>query len=749
MVSPRNVVPGPVADERVIDGRDGQYADIGFVGVTDAVAAALEDQGIENLYQHQADAISAVNHGDNVVIATETASGKSLCYTVPALEAALDGQTVLYVAPTTALINDQADTLKAYAEAAGLGAEEVARYTGQLSRTEKRNVREQQPRILLTTVDMLHMSLLPYGRQRTWDWFFGQLDLVVIDELHMFRGVFGSHVSLVFRRLQRMVDLFDRMPTAIACSATIGNPVEHAAKVTGFTGWELIDEDMSAAGPTHWVVADNDGSSHTPSKVIMTDLVQNDTQAVAFTRARQAAERYAELTKQALRDEDEPTLANKVRPYHAALTDKERREAETDIRNGEALGVWSTNALEVGVDVGSLDAAVIDGYPGSRMEVHQQAGRAGRGTDKSFVFLVPGNDSLDQHMAKHPDKLFGEAEQAQVNPANQEILPRHMGQAAKEAPLNGTDAMFFPAFRDSLETAERKGFVRKDGDRWVATEKVEGRPFGLRNVSDRNIALVDGAKGERITELSYESAIQDAYPDAIYMHQGNRYEVDNFKADDDVAYLTPLNGEVDYYTQPQKQKRVEVKEELAYLEGDKLDVFLANVRVHGNVTGYYKKSKSTNKTIKSVDYGVGQSLPFSFNTRAIGFSLKDEPDVAALGDGLHAAEHAMIGVMPLHVLCDRRNDLGGLSIELHSHTGEPTIFVHEGHEGGVGLVDTAFDELEEIVGEALTTVTDCDCIDGCGACIYSPTCGNANEHLDKADGEAILQFLKDRLPDTT
>lgn len=739
-------MPGPVADERVTDGRDGEYADIDTVNISEAVADALTDQGIGSLYRHQADAISAVNDEDNVVIATATASGKSVCYTVPALEAALSGKTVLYVAPTTALINDQADTLKEYAEAAGLGAEQVARYTGQLSRTEKKDVREAQPRILLTTVDMLHMSLLPYARQRTWDWFFSDLDLVVIDELHMFRGVFGSHVSLVFRRLQRMVDVFGQRPRAIACSATIGNPVEHATKVTGFAGWELFDEDTSAAGPKHWVVADNDGSSHTPSKVIMTELVQNDTQAVAFTRARQGAERYAELTKQELRDADDASLANRVMPYHAALNDVERREAEASIRNGDALGVWSTNALEVGVDVGSLDAAVIDGYPGSRMEVHQQAGRAGRGTDTSYVFLVPGNDSLDQHIASHPDKLFEEAEQAQVNPANAEILPRHLGQAAKEQPLTGKDAMFFPAFRDSLEKAERKGFVRKDGDRWTATEKVEGRPFGLRNVSDRSIALVDGAKGERITELPYESAIQDAYPDAIYMHRGQRYEVENFKPDDDVAYLQPLNGEVDYYTQPQKQKRIEVKEELAYLDGDRLDVYLANVRVHGNVTGYFKKSKSTNKTIQTVDYGIGESLPFSFNTRAIGFSLKDEPGVGVLADGLHAAEHTMIGVLPLHVLCDRRNDLGGLSIELHSHTGEPSIFIHEGHEGGVGLVDTAFDELGEIIEEALATIMDCDCIDGCGSCIYSPTCGNANEHLDKQDGEDILRFLREELP---
>ncbi|MDY6771670.1 MAG: DEAD/DEAH box helicase [Candidatus Nanohaloarchaea archaeon] len=744
-MDPRQIVPGPLKDTITKDATDGTFA--GTDDLNDQVEQTLEQHGITKLYQHQQEALDALDDGSNVILSTPTASGKSLVYTIPALERALDGKRTLYIAPMRALINDQTETLRDYVQAAGMAPGAVQSYTGQLDRGEKRKVREQRPRMLLTTIDMVHYSLLPYATQQTWSWLFNSLDLIVVDELHEFRGVFGSHVALVFRRLQRILDHFDADPDIVACSATIGNPVEHARKVTGTEDWHGIDEDSSATGEKRWVIADNQDSPHPVSKQIMQNLVERDVQTLAFTNARQTSERYARNLTQDLREEERAELADKIRAYHAALSDDERRTVERKIRSGELLGVWSTTALELGVDIGSLDAVVIDGYPGSRMQVQQQAGRAGRGEEESHVFLVPGSDNLDHYIAANTDELFAEPESAKVNPSNTEILPQHIAQAAVERPVTERDDDYFGRFQEGLLSAAEAGLIEQGGRRWMPTDEAKGKPFNLRNIDDRTIYL-NTSSGKTLTTLSYGDAIKDVYPEAIYLHGGRQYRVEAFDTDRDQVTLERKRQRLSYYTKPQKDKQIEVNEELERREGDRVDVFLADVTVHGNVTGYFERDKSTNETIATHDYAPDRQLPFSFRTKAIGFKLKGTPkEVDTLGDGLHAAEHAIIGVMPLHVLCDRNHDLGGLSTELHGYTGGPAIFIHEGHEGGVGLVDEAFDILATIVEEGLETVDGCDCEEGCDACVYSPTCGNANQHLDKQDGATILDFLDRKLPD--
>ncbi|MDY6777868.1 MAG: Zn-binding domain-containing protein [Candidatus Nanohaloarchaea archaeon] len=430
-------------------------------------------------------------------------------------------------------------------------------------------------------------------------------------------------------------------------------------------------------------------------------------------------------------------MADRIAAYHAALSDDERRKVEERIRNGDLLGIWSTNALELGVDIGTLDAVVIDGYPGSRMQVQQQAGRAGRGEEDSHVFMVPGSDNLDHYIARNTDELFAEPESAKINPENTEILPHHIAQAAVERPVTEQDSNYFGRFQDGLRSATEAGMIEQNGGRWIPTDEVKGKPFNLRNIDDRTIYL-NTTDGTTLTTLSYGDAIKDVYPEAIYLHSGKQYRVKEFDTGHDQVTLQRKRKQLSYYTRPQKDKQIEVNEELERHKADRLDVFLADVTVHGNVTGYFERDKSTNETIATHDYPPGRQLPFSFRTKAIGFELKGTPkDIDMLGDGLHAAEHAMIGVMPLHVLCDRNHDLGGLSTELHGYTGSPTIFIHEGHEGGVGLVDEAFDILATIVEEAMETVTGCDCEEGCDACVYSPTCGNAN----KQDGVTLLDYL--------
>ena len=729
--------------EKLQDGRKGEYRE--YDDLDERVRKGLEDQGIERLYRHQTEALEAVDSGKNVVISTPTASGKSLVYTIPAVTRALEGKRTLYISPMRALINDQKKSIRSIAGSSGLFPSKVQSYSGQLSRDEKRIVRNSHPMVLLSTIDMVHYSLLPYARKSTWSWLFETLDLIVVDELHEFRGIFGSHVSLVFRRMKRILDHFDSDPSVVCCSATIGNPVEHAEKVTGFSNFRSIEKDYSSSGRRRWTVIDNNSSPHPKAKSIMEELVKDDIQTITFTKARQTSERYAMNMRSSLREEGEDEKAEKVVAYHAALNNDDRRTLENSIKSKEILGIWSTKALELGVDIGSMDAAIIDGYPGSRMQMMQQSGRAGRGMGESNVYLVPGTNSLDQYIAENPDRIFDTPENAIVNPANSEIVPNHLAQANLEKGLSERDEEFFPDFEESLERALDRELLEKQADRYFS-KLPDGRPFNIRNISDRTVWLKDSSTGETISSLSYSSAIKDVYPDAIYLHGGKQYKVSEFDKKNDQVYLTPWEKNVSYYTKPLKEKQVEVNEEIERVEFSGVDVFLADVTVHGNVSGYYRKDRSNQEVIETERYGKENYLPFFFRTKAIGIDINGfMSDVDSVMDGLHAAEHAIIGVMPLHVLCDREHDLGGLSTPMHGYTGNPTIFVHEGHEGGVGLVDKAFSMFSKIFSEALETVEGCDCDEGCDGCVYSPSCGNANRHISKSDGISVLKFLKKKV----
>jgi DEAD/DEAH box helicase domain-containing protein len=743
-MDPKDLLPGPAADKRSLDAQQGSFVDLEHID--ERLHPVLEQEGIEQLYRHQADALDHIEDDTNVVVATQTASGKSLIYLIEALQRARNGGRTLYLSPLNALVNDQAETFTTYATRSGRDPSDVQRYTGQMSSYEKRKARDTEPHILLSNVDMLHMSLLPYAQQPTWDWFFSSLDLIVVDELHYYRGVLGSQVAMVFRRLRRILDEYGVDPAVIATSATIGNPVEHAAAVTGFTDWKSITRDHSSSGRTHWTVLDNDQSPHPKAKRISQNLISRGYQTITFGRARQLSERYILHLKQDLRRDGEEKKAEKVEAYHAALDNDHRTEIETRIKDGDLLGVWSTNALELGVDIGTLDAVVLDGYPGSRMNLHQQAGRAGRGEDDSFVFLVPGEDQLDQYMKHHPDELFGDVEDAKVNPGNVELLTDHLLMAAREKPLTEADRDYFDSFDAAIEAAEADRLLRQQGDRWVPDQRQDGPPFQIRNVVDRSITLIDTGPNEVLTDLNYEAAISDAYPGAVYLHGGTQYIVDDFDKEDDAAFLRPVSRDLEYFTDAEKDKSVHINEELRRETFGDIDVLLADVTVDGSVVGYYKKRRSDQQTLEHTSYDQNEFLPFSFQTKAIVLTLKDTPDeIDELKDGLHAAEHSMIGVLPLHILCDRRNDLGRLSTPLHVDTGHPTIFIHEGHPGGVGLVDDAHEILDQIVDEARDSIEECDCDDGCGSCIYSPTCGNANNHLDKDDGIQVLGFIQDAL----
>jgi DEAD/DEAH box helicase domain-containing protein len=809
---------GRIQHHERIPGREATLTDL---DLDYRIEMALARRDIDQLYHHQASAIEAVRTDQNVVLATPTASGKSLAYTIPAFERAIDhGGRTLYIAPQRALINDQEETLSALAGDLGLGAQVgVEQYTGQLTQDEKRAVRDRQPHTVLTTPDTLHYALLPWAG-RLWEWFFRQLDTVVIDEVHEYRGIFGSHVSLVLRRLNRVCERYDTDPNVICCSATIGNPAEHAGAVTGrpADSFTVVDEDTSATGPTNWlfwnpprksdsnneqtsqpdeiintapadaqsdVRAETDGSSakieptaesavsadsgedietggarrspHAETVGLFCDLVMRGYQTLVFTRSRQGAERYADWCADRLRARNEHDLADATTAYQAALKQDRREEIEEGLHDGSIRGVWSTNALELGVDVGGLDVVLLDGYPGTRMSTHQRAGRAGRGDEASLVTLVGGNDQLDQYLMANPGSFFdGDPEHAVVNPANDQLMPGHVCSAATEAWLKpGDDRHFGESFPGVVsELDDEAKLDRRDthaGIRWFYDgDDSPQHEMSLRAIDDREVRLVDRLQSTTIARLPFADALRDAHPEAIYHHQGTTYEVADLDPDRGRALLE--STQTNHYTRALRDKQITVEQDLDEFSLDccpAVTVRFAEVTLREQIDSYLRFDGTEDEGTKVL---LDDPLPeTTLRTRALYFTVPPavEQRIRAQSreeDGfagaIHAVEHAMISLFPLELLCDRR-DIGGLSTPLHTHTGQSTIFIYDGYPGGVGLSRGGYERVEDLLRETRQLLADCPCESGCPACIQSPHCGNANDPLSKALALSLLDHLLD------
>jgi DEAD/DEAH box helicase domain-containing protein len=758
---------GQIADSRTLPGREPSFTEI---DLESRLADALADRGIESVYDHQAEAVDAVRDGDNVVLATRTASGKSLAYTIPAFERAMDhGGRTLYIGPQNALIQDQEETLTDLATGLGFGSRvSVAQYTGRMSDSEKRDVRDRRPTVLLSNPDMLHYALLPYA-YRLWEWFFSSLELVVIDEVHSYRGVFGSQVALTLRRLNRICERYDSDPQFVCCSATIGNPVEHAARTVGApeSSFTLVDEDTSGRGPRHWVLwnppeysdaqqerqSGRRKSSHTETKQLFVDLLARGKQTLAFTRARQSAERYATDSADDLRERGQRDLAQQIEAYQAALTHERRREIEDGLHAGDVRGVWSTNALELGVDVGGLDAVLLDGYPGTRMSAFQQAGRAGRGNDPALVVMVGGEDQLDQYLLNNPDDFFdGDPEEAMSDPENDTLLPDHVAAAADENWLSPEDERHFgETFPSVVAELVSEGVLErrstKQGTRWThAGGSSPHYSMNLRTIEDREIDLLDARSNDRIASLSFGDALRDAHPGAIYHHQGTDYEVTDLDLDRDTALLQPTWA--DYYTEVLTDKDVTVeadRREKHFSARPETPVRFADVTVREQITGFERKDGKTGETIGREPLDLPET---ALRTTAFYYTVPEDLETRmrshggeyGFNGGIHAAEHGTISLMPLSLLCDRA-DIGGLSTPHHPHTGKPTIFVYDGHPGGVGLTRSAYGFVEELLAQTARMIAACDCAEGCPACVQSPHCGNANDPLSKPEATTLAATL--------
>ena len=820
---------GQIVHERVVGGQDAQTDSLSLLP---SVKIALSQFDIEDLYRHQVKSIEATRAGENTVVATPTASGKSLTYAVPALERAVDHSgKALYIAPMKALINDQAGTLRGMANALGFGeSADIGVKTGETSKAETQNIKQRQPDILLATIDQLHMSFLPYAHLTDhWRWLFQQLDTVIIDEVHTYRGYFGSHAALIFRRLNRLLDHYGRDPEYICCSATIGNPIGHAATVTGRSkdSFTLVDNDTSASGDRQWAfwnpplkgdgddsvpdpAIDDSGevkaghdtdppevvaargddesasqteessppvrdtsdkaemttaqegdvvggerlSQHVESVRLFADLVTRGYQTLVFTAARQGAEQYVDWADSELRKRGEYDTADAIHAYHAALESERRRELEAGLKNGDVRGLWSTRALELGIDIGTLDAVILDGYPGTAMSTFQRAGRAGRGDDSCLIIMVGSDNPLDQYLLKEPERLFDDgAEQATVNPENQSILPEHIVCAADDHYLSPDDEQYFgdtlPDTVDQLTSSRRLKRTNEDKIRWEATNNDIQYNTDIRDIHEEEIKLVDRNRGETIGSLQRDAALRDAHSDAIYTYDKQSYRVVELDLDEHTAYLETVD--TSEYTRPLREKEVTINETLETqtiaFDGVELGATLATLTVRNQITGYLRYA-SPNDDAPSEHEFETPLPPSEITTTGLFFEVPNAVETKMLRQvdspeeylsGLHAVEHALISLYPSEVLCDR-GDIGGLSTVSHPQTIGGTVFVHDGYPGGAGYCRAAFDQLNSLLNQTADLLESCGCTDGCPSCIHSPHCGNGNRTLSK---EKAIQTLAD------
>ncbi len=709
--------------------------------------ARLKSLGISGLYRHQVEALNAILTGDNVIVATASASGKSLCYHLPTLEATLNDRDsrALYIFPTKALAHDQRRSLREIACPGLLAEGEITTFDGDTPRAERANIKKRS-RVLLTNPDMLHLGILP--NHQSWSRLFRHLKYVVIDEAHVYRGIFGSHMANVVRRLRRTCALYGSNPQYICCSATIGNPREHAENLIGLRA-KVIAEDGSPHGekyfafwnpPTVDEARSSRRSANSEAAFLLIQLIQDGLRSLVFARTRKLAELICLYAQEQLA----PELRRRVSPYRAGYLAEERRRIEQQFSDGELLGLVATTALELGIDIGDLGATVLTGYPGSIASAWQQAGRSGRSTASSLSFLIAQDNPLDQYLMRNPDFLFGQNfDNALINPDNPHILKPHVLCAAWEKPLDDGDVEFFGGNVNAI-VAElaKEGKLKRRHDRWYLSPAVKypAESVGIRTTSGR-YAVIDVARGCLLETVEASVAFLQVHPGAIYLHQGESYLVTELDLLRRTALAEPIS--VNYYTQPRDITDLRVVKITRQKNCRGVKVYLGDVEVSTTVIGFRKKRQFSEEVIGE----EALELPAqAFLTKSLWFDLPQKAldMIAEAGldfhGGLHACEHAAIGMLPLFALCDR-NDVGGVSIPLHPDTGKAQVFIYDAYPGGIGIAEKGFEMVEELWEATLKLVQQCPCEDGCPGCIQSPKCGNNNQPLDKRAAVIILQGL--------
>ncbi len=710
--------------------------------------------GIEQLYAHQAATLAAARKDRHVVVATGTASGKSLAYQLPVLEALLTDEhaTTLYLSPTKALGRDQLRAIRDLR----LPQVRAAVVDGDTPFAERDAIRKTANWVL-TNPDLVHHSLL--GDHRYWRDFLHRLRYVVVDESHTARGVFGSHVALVLRRLRRLAERYGADPRFLLASATIGNPAEHAGWLVGDEVTAVV-EDGSPHGALDlglWQPPLLDVDEGVRRSVLreagdlLASFVGAQVQTLVFAKSRKAAELIALFARERLGDS---ALADAVASYRAGYLPEERRALETALREGRLVGMAATEALELGIDVAGLDTVILAGYPGTAASFWQRLGRAGRTGEASAGVLVAGDDPLDQYLVHHPEQLLERPpEDAIIDPANPYLLGPHLRCACQEAPMDADEATrwFGPGAPALLDEEVAAGRLRERGGRYhFFGRRRASAEVDIRSIGGATIRIVDADTGALIGDVEEARAYKQTHTGAVYLHQGRQYEIRALDLDRGLAVAREA-PEISYATRARSDTDVRILGELEHAAWGEVDVRLGSVEVTVQVTGYEVFRPGSNEVLDRVDLELPAT---TLQTVAVWYTipdhlLEDEAGLtfARVPGSLHAAEHAAIGLLPLIALCDRW-DIGGLSTAVHADTGMPTVFVYDGYPGGAGLAERSFRRLGEHLAATRAAVAECGCAHGCPSCVQSPKCGNGNEPLDKDGAVAVLDLLLVRAPQT-
>ena len=706
-------------------------------GVDERVRAALAARGIERLYAHQADAWEAAARGGNVMVTTGTASGKTLAFNLPVLSALASDpkRRALYLYPTKALAQDQARAL------AELRVPRVraAIYDGDTEAERRWQIRKWA-NLVLTNPDMLHIGVLPHHDR--WGDVLSNLAYVVVDEAHVYRGVFGSHVGNVLRRLRRLARVYGAEPQFLFASATIANPGELARALVGEEATVVADDGAPRAERTVALwnppLLDEElglrASALGEASRLMAGLVTRGLRTICFAKSR----RTAELVHRFTADRVPPEVASRLAPYRAGYTPAQRREIERRLVEGELLGVSATDALELGIDIGELDAAISVGFPGTVASLRQQWGRAGR-RGHGLAVLIASEDALDQFFMRDPEALLTRnVEAARLDHANPRVLDGHVLSAAFEAPLDDADRATLgdQALERAAQLPELKhtpaGYV------WAGKDYPAAR-VPLRSASRDSFTVVDASTGSILGLVERERAYSTVHDGAVYLHLGDQYLVQELDFASRTAVVVPFTG--DWYTMAKKETSTAIVETLRTERRLGLELAFGSVAVTEQVIGYQKKTRD-GSTLETVPLDLPET---SFDTEAVWYlpeaaHLSGIEEMPRLLSSLHAAEHAMIALLPLWTMSDRW-DIGGLSTNVHFQTGRPTVFVYDGHSGGVGIAERGFDVFEGWVGDTATLLERCPCEHGCPSCVQSPKCGNLNEMLDKPGALGLLRAM--------
>ena len=707
--------------------REAQYGELDKL-LDESLQDALTKLGISQLYTHQVSAIEALKEGKNVVIETGTASGKTLCYILPTLETFLNDSyaTALYLFPTKALAQDQLRAIRAFAELnpyinISVHAET---YDGDTPQYRRRQVRNQA-NLVITNPDMLHLGILPHHSR--WSRFFRNLRFVVLDEMHIYRGAFGSNVANVMRRLSRICWYYGVEPQFICCSATIANPLELAEKLTG-RQMELINNDGSPKGAKHFIlwnppyIDEEKSYRRSPTneaQYLMTKLLGQNIQTITFTRARVIAELIYRYVRDLLAEEA-PELVDSIRAYRGGYLPEERREIERLLFSGKLLGVTSTTALELGIDVGGLDACLIVGFPGSIASLWQQAGRAGRKSEDSLTIFIAYNDPVEQYLMRHPEYLFGQSpENAVIDPENLYVLVSHLRCAAHELPMTAEDAEVFGELTlPLLEVLCEHGDLTQIGDKWYwASTAYPASESDLRVITNDTYTIMDISRGNLVLgSMDSVNGLAMVYPNAIYMHEAETYLVRDLDLEQKIAYVEP--NDADYYTQPWFHETIVITEQKKSREWHDSQVHLGEVIVTRKTIGFVRLRFYTMENLGSENLDLPEQ---NLETIALWIippeDLLDRLKYEKSGnpyEGLEGVKNVLASVLPHYVMADKQSIRGKVQ-KLDDE--QIAVFLYDAYPGGLGLANTGYELLEKIVEHSQKIISECECADGCPSCV--------------------------------